>query len=67
MLHGMSMCIMRRLNIEKSTLKLDGRVLCGRRYAVKLPVEGDDDGLVSEVRLQVRRQELSGRGGWVAG
>ena len=51
MLHGMSMCSSGRLNGEKSTLKLNRRVLCSRRYAGKVPVEGDDDGLVSEVRL----------------
>ena len=66
MLHGMSMCIMRRLNVEKSTWKMEGRVLCSRRYAVRVPVERDDDGLMTKVRLQLRRQEPSGRGGWVA-
>ena len=43
MLHGMSMCSSGRLNGEKSTLKLNRRVLCSRRYAVKVPVEGDDE------------------------
>ena len=66
MLHGMSMCSSGRLNVEKSTstLKLNGRVLCSRRYAVKVPVERDDDGLMTKVILQLRRQEPSGRGGW---
>ena len=65
MLHGMSMCISGRLNVGKSKLKLDRRVLCSRRYAVNVPVEGDDDGLMTKDRLQLRRQEPSGRGGWV--
>jgi len=64
--HDMSMCSSGRLNGERSTLKLNRRVLCSRRYAGKVPVEGDDDGLMTEVRVQVRRQEPGSRGGWVA-